>query len=63
MLCLTRRVGESVRIGGEIVVTVLESSAGRVRLGIEAPRFVPVARSELDEREEEEFEDAADLRW
>lgn len=47
MLILQRKVGESLLIGGEIEVTVLSVEAGRVRLAIEAPRSVPILRSEL----------------
>ena len=43
MLVLTRKVGESIRIGDGIVVRVLETG-GRVRLGIEAPRDVSITR-------------------
>lgn len=54
-LVLTRRVGEVIIIGDNISVTVLEitPSRGRVRLGIAAPREVPVHRKEyLDELNE-----------
>jgi carbon storage regulator len=47
MLILSRKVNESIRIGNDIVVTVVELSRGRVRLGIEAPREVPVHREEI----------------
>ncbi len=47
MLVLTRRVGESIVIGHDIVVTVLEVRGDVVRVGIEAPRQVPVHRSEI----------------
>ncbi|MBO9570509.1 MAG: carbon storage regulator CsrA, partial [Cellulomonas iranensis] len=47
MLVLTRRVGESVVIGDDVVVTVLEVRADGVRLGIDAPRHVRVHRSEV----------------
>lgn len=47
MLILQRKAGESLLIGGEIEVTVLSVEAGRVRLAIEAPRNVPILRSEL----------------
>jgi carbon storage regulator len=49
MLILTRKVGEKVRIGPDIVLTVLEVESYRVRLGIEAPRDVKVLRAELPE--------------
>lgn len=47
MLVLTRRVGESVVIGDDVVVTVLEVRSEGVRLGIDAPRHVRVHRSEV----------------
>jgi carbon storage regulator len=47
MLVLSRRSNESIVIGGEIVVTVLEIRGDQVRLGIEAPRSVTVHRQEV----------------
>jgi len=47
MLILTRRSGEAIDIGGDIEITVLEVSGDHVRLGISAPRSVPVLRKEL----------------
>jgi len=47
MLVLSRKVDEKIVIGPDVVVTVLEIRGNRVRLGIEAPRNVPVHRSEL----------------
>ena len=46
MLVIRRRAGESFQIGVDIVVQVLEVSPTRVKLGIQAPREVPVMRSE-----------------
>ena len=50
MLVLSRKSGESVVIGGKITVTVIESRGEIVRLGIEAPKEVPVHRWEVFER-------------
>ena len=50
MLNLTRRVGESLMIGDEIVVKVLEINGNQVRLGIEAPRSIAVFRDEIYEK-------------
>ncbi|MCP3983640.1 MAG: carbon storage regulator CsrA [bacterium] len=50
MLVLTRRVGESVRIGSEIRITVISSAGGQVRIGIEAPGRVAVHREEVLDR-------------
>lgn len=47
MLVLSRKQDESIVIGGRIRVTVVEVKGGVVRLGIEAPREIPVYRSEL----------------
>jgi len=47
MLVLSRRVGESVMIGDEVVVTVLDVRGEVVRLGVAAPRSVAVHREEL----------------
>ena len=47
MLVLSRRVGDSVVIGEDVVVTVLEIRGDVVRIGIDAPRDVAVRRSEL----------------
>jgi carbon storage regulator len=50
MLILTRRVGESVKIGDEVTVTVLGFKGSHVRLGFAAPRNVAVHREEIYER-------------
>lgn len=47
MLILQRKEGESLFIGDSIEVSVLSVEAGRVRLAIEAPKDVPILRSEL----------------
>ena len=47
MLVLSRRVGESIVIGDDITVTVLEVRGDVVRVGIGAPRHVAVHREEL----------------
>ena len=50
MLILTRRVGESVMIGDEVVVTVLGVKGNQVRVGVNAPKSVAVHREEIYER-------------
>lgn len=50
MLVLTRRPGESIVIGNDIVVTVVEIKGGQVRIGINAPRDVQVHREEIYEQ-------------
>lgn len=47
MLVLSRKSMESIQIGDNVVVTVLEIKGNRVRLGIDAPREIHVKRSEL----------------
>ena len=47
MLSLSRRTGESVLIGSDIVVTVHKVTGNRVRLAVSAPRSVDIVRSEL----------------
>jgi len=47
MLILTRRIGESVYIGDEVRLTVLGVRGTQVRIGINAPRDVPVHREEI----------------
>jgi carbon storage regulator len=47
MLVLTRKVDESITVGTNITVTVLEIRGGQVRLGIEAPKQTPVHRTEV----------------
>lgn len=51
MLILTRRIGETVHIGGDIKVTVLRIDGQQVRIGIAAPKEVPVHRAERKPRE------------
>jgi carbon storage regulator len=50
MLVLTRRVGEIIRIGPDVVVTVLSVNGNQVRFGIDAPKDVAVHREEVFER-------------
>jgi carbon storage regulator len=47
MLVLTRRPGEKVFISDDITVTVLEIRGNRIRIGIDAPKQVPIVREEL----------------
>ncbi|HEV3167011.1 MAG TPA: carbon storage regulator [Isosphaeraceae bacterium] len=47
MLVLSRKVQQKLYIGKDICVTVVRLNGGQVRLGIEAPREVPVLRAEL----------------
>jgi len=47
MLVLSRKPGEQIRIDGNITVTVLGVEGKRIRLGIDAPKEVPILRTEL----------------
>lgn len=47
MLALTRKVGESIMIGNEIEVTILEIRGEQIKIGINAPKSVPVYRKEV----------------
>ncbi len=47
MLVLSRKPTQSIVIDGQIIVTLMEIRGNRVQLGIEAPREIPVMRTEL----------------
>ena len=49
MLILTRKVEESITIGNRITVSVLEVKGSQVKLGIKAPKDIPVNRTEIYE--------------
>lgn len=50
LLVHTRRVGEKIRIGDDIEITVLEIDGNKIRLGFLAPRDVPIHRLEVWQR-------------
>jgi len=54
MLVLTRKLGENIRIGDSVKITVLEVRSGQVKLGIEAPPEIKVHREEIYARIQEE---------
>ena len=54
MLVLTRKVGEQINIGDEIVVRVIEVNRGNVKIGIDAPASVSIYRQEVYEKIQEQ---------
>ena len=52
MLLLTRKRNESIKIGNDIVIKVIQTKNGTVKLGIDAPAHIRVLRSELTEFEQ-----------
>ena len=62
MLVLTRKVNQTLVIGDNVEVVVLEVRGEQVRLGIRAPRDVSVHRKEIYEQIAEENRGAADVR-
>ena len=61
MLILTRRINETLNIGDDVQVTVLGIKGNQVRIGINAPRDVPVHREEIYQRiKREERVDSGD---
>ncbi len=61
MLVLTRKSGERIGIGDDIVLHVLEVKGSQVRVGVEAPRGIGVHRYEVYERIQAENKMAAEL--
>lgn len=53
MLVLTRKPAESIRIGDDVVIKVIKTARGTVKIGIEAPADVRVVRGELVEHKPE----------
>jgi carbon storage regulator len=60
MLIITRKPGEKIMLGDEIVVHVMEIVGNSVRVGIEAPRSLPVYREEIWDAVRNENRAAAD---
>jgi carbon storage regulator len=59
MLLLTRKLGENIRIGDDVKITIVEVKGNHVKLGIDAPPSVKVHREEIYERIQEENRKAA----
>jgi carbon storage regulator len=47
MLVLSRKLGEKIYINDNICITIVDIDRGKIRLGIEAPRDIPIFRKEL----------------
>ena len=62
MLVLTRKSNQSIMIGDEIEVSVLAIMGEKVRIGISAPRSVPVFRKEVYLEIQQDREDAGEVR-
>jgi carbon storage regulator len=54
MLVLSRKDGESIRIGGDITIKIIEVKGRQVKIGIEAPKEVSILRDEIYELVKEE---------
>ena len=54
MLILTRKVGESIVIGDDIIIKVVETGKNNIRIGIDAPREITVLRQEVYESIQQE---------
>jgi carbon storage regulator len=61
MLVLSRKEGERIVVGRDILITVIESRGNRVRLGITAPQGISINRQEVSERLA--HEEAADSHY
>lgn len=57
MLVLSRKIGESLVIDDQIVIRVLGTQTGRIRIGVEAPPDVNIRRAELPPRSEQPIEE------
>ena len=50
MLILTRRIGEKIVIGDNVLITVMAAKGNQIRIGIDAPRNIAVYRNEIHQR-------------
>jgi carbon storage regulator len=62
MLLLTRKLGENIRIGDDVKITIVEVKGNHVKLGIDAPPSVKVHREEIYERIQAENRRAQSLK-
>ena len=47
MLVLSRYIGEKIKVGEDIIITIVDFNNGKVRIGIDAPKDVPILRTEI----------------
>jgi carbon storage regulator len=62
MLILTRKLGEKITIGNDIVIRVMDITGTQVKLGIEAPKHIEVHREEIYDRIKKENWIAAQIK-
>lgn len=62
MLALSRRVNESIMVGSEIEITLLEIKGDQVKIGISAPKAVPIYRKELYLQIKNENKEASEMQ-
>jgi carbon storage regulator len=62
MLILTRKLGERINIGDDIVITLVEIKGTQVKLGIDAPKSIAIHRHEIYERIREANLESSDVR-
>lgn len=60
MLALTRKINESIMIGNDIELSILEIKGDQVKIGISAPKSVPIYRKEIYIQIQEANKEAAD---
>jgi carbon storage regulator len=63
VLVIRRRAGESIRVGDDVEIQIIECSPTRVKLGIQAPPEVPVMRTEVRLTREQNLAAARSMQW
>ena len=61
MLILTRRIGESLIIGDDVIVNILNVKGNQVRIGIDAPKEISIHREEIYDRIQAEKEQLTEI--